>query len=691
MNRLRPLLALTLAVACAAAVGLSAPGVFDMPERQPRHIQLLALMSEAHQAQNYPVMEAACRQGLELATADMLWTYNLACALALQGKTQEALDALDSAIRLGFSDAAHLGQDPDLASLRDNEGFKQRLALLATQARDAAPAARPAMAPDQTLTVTQTSTNTEWNFQLGLFQSFVSPATNALPDAYCGPETNALRTWLRAGAASGCAGVIYANRDNNTQPIDTARFPGLMRLAYSKEMSDHRLQLGMPNTLFAYETGDALVPVVGHSSMGYLNSPYWRSQPRALSGDPRQLALQAVFLLGNQIFFYPAFGDYEPGASDLFPANMPYCFAVAGSNNAERPFVEAALAALAALRPETRAELVRTGLLMPTLEVLFRASQRTVKTRQDYLTGLAHPPAFLAENLDAHRLVEMAHSLTTNDLPPLVLIDVARETLALPDRDFFDGIRTERLFDSPLAVGRVFRGAARTRTLEVLARTKRPVARLHWVVLQGDPDKVAFLPCPTNSSLMTLTVAHHEPFTVPLGNGRSIRSSRADIGVIAETSTGFSLPSVISVYFLGNEKRVYAEDGRTVSMDYTRRDGGYTDPLLSYARNWKDVYHYDAQARVTGWTRIRGLDEERFTACGHKVVATDALGRAARAHVVRYLPRRIKTDDGESLPDLAEVDDNREVIYRYSGDDDRVGAPDLATVRQETEAPASAP
>jgi hypothetical protein len=163
-----------------------------------------------------------------------------------------------------------------------------------------------------------------------------------------------------------------------------------------------------------------------------------------------------------------------------------------------------------------------------------------------------------------------------------------------------------------------------------------------------------------------------------------------DIGVIAETSAGFSLPSVISFAFLGNETRSYAPDGKIVSIDYTRRHEGYTDPLLSYARNWKDCYQYDAQGRLTGWMRLRGLSEERFTAYGHKVVTTDALGRAARAHVVRYLPRRLKTDEAaETVPDLAEADDNREVTYHYHSDTDFVGEPDLSTVTQEMGPPAS--
>jgi hypothetical protein len=673
----------------AALSGLSDVNVFDMPSRHTRHLQLFALMDAALAQKDFATMEATCREGLELGTSDALWAYNLACALALQGKAKESLAALAQAVAAGFLDTEHVTQDPDLASLRKLPAFQallERMAQLRT-APSGLNSSLTAIRPDASQTVTQTSSNTLWSFQMGLFQAFVeTPRTNTAA-SYRGPEATSINRWLREGTAAGAAGVLYVNRDNDTQPLDIALYPGLLRLGYSPEMSARKLSIGLPNTLFATEHG-ALVPVIGHSSMGYLNSPYWRSQPRAVCGDPRQTTLQSVFLLGGQLFFYPTYGDYDLRSGDLFPANVPYFMAIAGPLNAERPFVEAATAALAAMRLETRAELMRTGLLMPTLQALFRASQRTVKKREDYLCGFAHPPAFLASNLDVPRLVRMAHDLTTNDVPPLVILSVQKETQMIPDRDFFDILRSEQLFDSPLAIARVFRGAAHTRTLEMKVRCKGSDVRLHWVVLQGDPAKITLTPRSKDGSEMTVTVAHHAPFKTPLGDGKRITTARVDIGVIAETSAGFSLPSIVSFCFLGNEQRVYADDGRILSIDYTRQQAGYTDPLMSYTRNWRDDYQYDAQNRLTGWTRTRGLDTERFTAYGHRVMSTDALGRAVRAHVVRYLPRKIRIDESnEALPDLAQMDDNLEVTYRYVSDSDLIGAPDLTTLTQDLQPP----
>jgi hypothetical protein len=686
----RQLIAIPLVFAAlAVAAEIS---VFDKPSQSLRHRQLLARMDAAHKEGDYEAMAEASRKGVSLGTSDALWQYNLACALALLGQRQPALEALEQAVAGGFCDAAFARQDPDLAPLRAEPAWARLLeSMEQASATQAAPARLAPAKPDAEMSVLQSATNTAWSFELGLFQSSVAlPRRPAAAGA--GAVSNALQRWVADQTASGFSGLLYANRDNTPGTLDVGRFPGLVRVAYSAEMTARRLHIGLPNTLFTDESGSLLIPVIGHSSMGYLNSPYWRCQPRAVTGDPRQLALQSLLLLGNQLFFYPAFSDYDPQAGDLFPANAPYWFAVAGGSGSEQPFVEAAFAALAALRPEVRAELTRKGLLMPALQMLLRASQRTLGSPRDYLTGLAHPAAFLPASLDTDKLVAHAHNLTTNDLPPVVSLAVLRESQAAPERDFFDAVKTERLYDTPFAIARVFRGAARTRTLEVAAHCKRRDARIHWVVLHGDPAKVAFSPCPTNPAAISVTVAHHPPYSTPVGGGKSIPTSRVDIGVIAEAGSVFSMPSIISFYMLGNELRVYRPDGRIASIDYTRGSGRYVDPLLSYTRNWKDVYRYDAGGELTGWTRRRGLDEEAFTAYGHKVVATDALGRATKAHVVRYVPRHVKADDGSAgLPDLAQMDDNIEVRYSYASDSDFVGAPDLATLTQEVAPPDAGP
>ena len=59
-------------------------------------------------------------------------SYNLACARARLGDAKPAMAALEAAVESGFSDAAHLRRDEDLASLRDREEFRRLVEHLET-------------------------------------------------------------------------------------------------------------------------------------------------------------------------------------------------------------------------------------------------------------------------------------------------------------------------------------------------------------------------------------------------------------------------------------------------------------------------------------------------------------------------------------------------------------------------------
>jgi len=63
--------------------------------------------------------------------------YNLACSLALAGQGEDALGALESAVRLGYVDVAHLLRDEDLVSLRELPRFRSLVASLQDAERQA--------------------------------------------------------------------------------------------------------------------------------------------------------------------------------------------------------------------------------------------------------------------------------------------------------------------------------------------------------------------------------------------------------------------------------------------------------------------------------------------------------------------------------------------------------------------------
>jgi Zn-dependent protease len=96
---------------------------------------LALLADQLHRAGRF---EAAARLSVRLAAAGgpevALHRYNAACSLARAGQLRDALRELAAAVAAGFSDAALMGADPDLAGLRTDPEF----ARLLEAARDAA-------------------------------------------------------------------------------------------------------------------------------------------------------------------------------------------------------------------------------------------------------------------------------------------------------------------------------------------------------------------------------------------------------------------------------------------------------------------------------------------------------------------------------------------------------------------------
>jgi tetratricopeptide (TPR) repeat protein len=60
----------------------------------------------------------------QLRPQDPIIQYNLACSYSLTGGFNQAIDTLERAIDLGYRDFEWMGQDPDLAALREHELYK---------------------------------------------------------------------------------------------------------------------------------------------------------------------------------------------------------------------------------------------------------------------------------------------------------------------------------------------------------------------------------------------------------------------------------------------------------------------------------------------------------------------------------------------------------------------------------------
>lgn len=93
--------------------------------RQPRNLEVLAELATTLTRLGRNEEGLAVDQELvKLAPTDPTVHYNLACSLALCGRPETALDALERAVALGYTDLGHLVDDEDLASVRGEERFR---------------------------------------------------------------------------------------------------------------------------------------------------------------------------------------------------------------------------------------------------------------------------------------------------------------------------------------------------------------------------------------------------------------------------------------------------------------------------------------------------------------------------------------------------------------------------------------
>jgi len=663
-------------VLSAAAVA-GAASVFEMPQVFPRHRQLQQQFMLAIRTGKTDEMEAICRAGVELMPEDPTWQYNLACALAYRADKAEALAALDRAITLGFRDSKAIEQDTDLKPLAEMPAFQamvKRAAELQGKPVEGVVHVAPGTGM-MGLPIEVNAGNTTWEFNAGCFQTFfklIRPdMKNAeAADAYRGPAREQVSAWLREGQASGNFGDLYVNRDNGHSVLAVANFPGLTPVTYGAEAKAKNAHTGVANSLFDF-------PVIGNASISITAGPFWRSMPRAIFTEPAQTIQASMLTLNNQCWFYPAHHDYTLEKGDLFPANTPYCVISLGSSFTDQPFLQAFAATMAAMRPEVKRALVQRKQLAPVLQMMFRATQKTVKKPEDYLTGAAHPVVFDPANLDAEAMVKLANACTPATMLPVVMLRTLSDAKAELGIDYFD-LRPEGLFDTPFAIARVVRGVrTRDRTMTVEASVSGlPPARqtqFIWAVLQGDEKKIAIKPLTPNASRVEITVGYHGTYRPTLANGQPspLLSSRVDIGCFVKAGDSYSPPAMVTFAYLANEVRLYRDDGQVLSVDYRNNSNTYADPVLTLQKEWKDVYDYDAQGRPTGWYRMRDVGgPERFTYAGHKVLANDTRNRPLRACAIQYLPRQ----QGNNLPPvLSTADRSEQFTYTYASDDDMIG------------------
>ncbi len=421
-----------------------------------------------------------------------------------------------------------------------------------------------------------------------------------------GPGADMLRGLWARGLASGFEGVVYENRDRGHSPLSPEDFPQLTQLKFGPKLRAQNLDYGLAGRIFLPAI------VIGNSSTAITQFPIARSQTRQAMTTQVEASRAYHTYANNHLYIYPEHKDHD--ADDLFHANWTYTITSQGSSYSDQPFLHAILMALAALPKDTREFLRQKRLVAPTLQMILRRSQLGLGSYEAYLSGLVHPPVFDKERLDLQRMVGLAASLLPEDIPPIIKLTVEEESFT----DNADLAKmSEKLFDTPSAIARVWRGSDYTKYMAVSTQnTVDPNGRdlkFRWVLLSGDPDKVRIEPEGETAARARISLDWHDTWITQSLSPRS--TNRVDIGVFAWNGVHYSAPAIISVSFSNHHKRVYQPVGKNgeiklVSIDYSARKAKRPfDPLLHWWAKWQDEFSYGTDGEMQSWTRhLKGQD-----------------------------------------------------------------------------------
>ncbi len=422
---------------------------------------------------------------------------------------------------------------------------------------------------------------------LAVAQVPTTPAADAVPTPAApakpittdrGPIGDLLRKWAAEGTAAGNTGDFYDNRDRGHSVLDRAPYPQLQAITYSDADRKIDREWGFQTTVRP-EVVFGNASTASPATVGGCNTRILYT-----TGGGLEL-LHSQYRLHN-LYMYPAHQDYLVGHNgldggsygDLLPTNTPYVITSQGSSYTDQPFMRAVPFALAALRPEVKAKLINDGLLMPTLQAIFRLSNKQVATPQDYLTGKAHPAVFEGSQVDALKMVNLAHQIDMKHIPPLAQIKLVDADDVKPGRDYFDPFPSEALGTTPSVIARIFRGRAAAERLVVSAEPSVDANGLpltyHWVVLRGDASKIKITPKDKEGAVVEIVIPYHD--RAPIAPGAALESNRVEIGLIVYNGTWYSAPAFVTSFTLDSEARTYDEAGRILEIGHDMGESSLT-------------------------------------------------------------------------------------------------------------------
>lgn len=568
--------------------------------------------------ERYPRFESAVREAIDLRIEPAVWYYNLACALAVQGKKNEAFEALEQAVAAGYGTIGgtkHAQQDSDLVLLTNDMRFAALCVAMDADGRTSVKEPRQ-FAEEAGGFVRLSEENVYFALQDAMY-SVQLLTSNECP-------------------------IVYVNHHENHPDIPC---DGLINVIYPKEAHEERRDIAFADIYFLNFnrshrlSSPSYCPTVVASGWTYgddrLNGS--TSIPAGYGVSSQNAGREWQLLPANVLGVYAAAADYWTDGVDRFMGWYPGCIAYAGGPEEADKFVELFRDIVRALPERFRANAALLALN------LIRHGQKCVKTEVDFMSGKAQRPVLRFADIDAKKVVDAAAGMSPDaSLPisPFLDQEKTRVTSGLPVTDLWDWpYAADCSCHAMSAYHAAFfaRGGERTFCFDAACH---PVKRgkLVWKVLQGDEKKVRILPKAEDMSEIRLEVDYHTTFDVTLADGTKQKTSRVDVGCFRVGTNGVaSVPAIVSIYFSPNETREYGKDGKLVSIDYTKRQIEGFCPNLCLKGDWKDVFHWTDDGQLSGWTRTHadgadGVKTNEFTREGLVVDTRDALGRPKDVH-----------------------------------------------------------
>ena len=111
--------------------------MWDMPDCAKRFFEIDAFQDWCNEDKKarYGEFEEVCREAIAMKMEPPVWYYNLACALAVQGKRDEAFDALEQAVVAGFNKAERAESDIDFDAISEDSRFAGLLRVMGLPGR----------------------------------------------------------------------------------------------------------------------------------------------------------------------------------------------------------------------------------------------------------------------------------------------------------------------------------------------------------------------------------------------------------------------------------------------------------------------------------------------------------------------------------------------------------------------------